>query len=334
MQLLHNLYVARLSRPCCSLHMDLKWLEDYLTLARTRNFSQASKERNVTQPAFSRRIRALENWLGVTLFDRRSYPVTLTNEGRIFRDTAETILGTLYAERAQFLETQHGQRPELRIAAATTLNLRFIPNWLRQLEPLTGHFTTHIITQNFHDMVHDLDEGEIDLVLQYNHSDVPMLFETLRFQTLVLAQEPMVLVSATDRDGQPLHDPFNSPFNQNPIAYMGYSRDGYFAEVEKLFFKARDKDGLILQRMGESPTSEVLKRLAITYGAMTLLPLNCAQEELDKGELTVIGDESWQVQLDIRLYRSRDSRRPAVRKIWEALNETKKSGTDWSNAKS
>ena len=58
--------------------MDIKWLEDFLALAETRNFSRAAAQRNVTQPAFSRRIRALESWLGNELFDRAAYPTALT----------------------------------------------------------------------------------------------------------------------------------------------------------------------------------------------------------------------------------------------------------------
>lgn len=307
--------------------MDTKWLEDFLALAQTRNFSQASSDRNVTQPAFSRRIRALETWLGVSLFDRRSYPVTLTTEGRMFRDSAEAILTTLYANRAQFQESQIGQRPDLRIAAATTLNLNFIPNWLRRLEPQTGHLTTHISTQNFHDMAQNLAEGEIDLVLQYSHSQVPLFVEASKFMTHVLTIEPMVLVSATDRNGEPLHDPTRAGDRGGIFPYMGYSRDGYFAEVERILFAHHAENGLILQRLGESPTSEVLKRLAISFGALTLLPESCAREAVEDGELAVVGGEDWQVPLEVRLYRARDSQRPAIKRVWGAIQETKQHET-------
>jgi len=40
--------------------VELKWLEDFISLARTRNFSRSAEERHVTQSAFSRRIQALE----------------------------------------------------------------------------------------------------------------------------------------------------------------------------------------------------------------------------------------------------------------------------------
>jgi DNA-binding transcriptional LysR family regulator len=54
--------------------MELKWLEDFASLARTGSFSRSAEERHVTQPAFSRRIQALETWLGVALIDRSTAP--------------------------------------------------------------------------------------------------------------------------------------------------------------------------------------------------------------------------------------------------------------------
>ena len=54
--------------------MNLTWLEDFLALAASGNFSRAAEERHMTQPAFSRRVRALEEWLGAELFDRSEQP--------------------------------------------------------------------------------------------------------------------------------------------------------------------------------------------------------------------------------------------------------------------
>ncbi len=44
--------------------MELKWLEDFLSLADSGSFSRSAEQRHVSQPAFSRRIRALEAWPG------------------------------------------------------------------------------------------------------------------------------------------------------------------------------------------------------------------------------------------------------------------------------
>src|SRR5437870_7840648 len=80
--------------------MELKWLEDFLSLVETRSFSRSAELRHVTQPAFSRRIRALETWLGADLIDRTSYPTRLTPAGDTFKTQAAAILAHINNARA------------------------------------------------------------------------------------------------------------------------------------------------------------------------------------------------------------------------------------------
>uniref|UniRef100_UPI003703D4C3 LysR family transcriptional regulator n=1 Tax=Phaeobacter sp. BS34 TaxID=2907240 RepID=UPI003703D4C3 len=58
--------------------MDIIWLRDFEALTTHKNFSRAAEERNVSQPAFSRRIRALEDEVGVKLINRQTFPLSLT----------------------------------------------------------------------------------------------------------------------------------------------------------------------------------------------------------------------------------------------------------------
>jgi LysR family transcriptional regulator, hypochlorite-specific transcription factor HypT len=57
--------------------MRLEWLEDIVAVIETGSFNAAAARRNVTQPAFSRRIRAIEDYIGTELFDRDRKPVGL-----------------------------------------------------------------------------------------------------------------------------------------------------------------------------------------------------------------------------------------------------------------
>ena len=69
--------------------MELKWLEDFISLSTTGNFRISSEQRFVSQPAFSRRIKSLETWVGAELIDRSIQPVTLTEPGREFNPSAQ-----------------------------------------------------------------------------------------------------------------------------------------------------------------------------------------------------------------------------------------------------
>ena len=68
--------------------MDVEWLHSYLVLHETGNFTQSAHKLNVSQAAFSRRIQALENWVGKILVDRSTKPIRFTPEGRVFHQEA------------------------------------------------------------------------------------------------------------------------------------------------------------------------------------------------------------------------------------------------------
>jgi DNA-binding transcriptional LysR family regulator len=72
--------------------MTHKQLTHALCLARHGNFTQAAKESNLSQPAFSRSIMNLERALGVRLFDRDASTVSPTRYGEVFLERAATII--------------------------------------------------------------------------------------------------------------------------------------------------------------------------------------------------------------------------------------------------
>ena len=74
-------------------------LECFLSVAEHLNFSRASEELKITQPAVSHQIRSLEEELDVRLFRRTSKSVSLTQEGMLFLPDAQLILKTALSAR-------------------------------------------------------------------------------------------------------------------------------------------------------------------------------------------------------------------------------------------
>ena len=106
--------------------MDINWLIDFVCLGRTLNFSRAAEERNVTQSAFSRRIKSLESWVGTSLIDRSSYPVQLTPAGRQFLGTAQVTLAQLTDARQTIRAAEHSKLPQQRIAALHAISVNYL----------------------------------------------------------------------------------------------------------------------------------------------------------------------------------------------------------------
>lgn len=71
--------------------MKIEHLQEFFVLAKYLNFSVASRQLKITQPALSNHIKALEQELGVALFNRKQ-PMRLTDDGLVFLDGVQHIL--------------------------------------------------------------------------------------------------------------------------------------------------------------------------------------------------------------------------------------------------
>lgn len=296
--------------------MELSWLEDFLSLSTTLNFSRSAELRNLTQPAFSRRIRNLESWLGVTLVDRSTFPATLTPEGRSFRRSAEEMVRALYREREQCLQLA-GAAPSVHsFVTLNTIAVSFFPQWLRRLEAKLGPLRTRITCAPMHDCVEDLVSGVSDMLLFYAHPAAPLVLDPAQYPSLCIGQERLVPVSAPGKGRKPLH-----PLGPGrTVAFLNYSRHTFTTRVIDNIL-SRHPTPPVLETRHETALTLALKELAIGGHGMTWLPESCCATELQSGTLVLAGGAEWAPDMEIRAYRAAPRRGREMERLWSLLQE-------------
>ncbi|HUB65027.1 MAG TPA: LysR family transcriptional regulator [Methylocella sp.] len=110
--------------------MELQWIDDFLALCQTRNFTRAAGARCTTQSAYSRRVRRLEEWLGAPLFYRESRPVRLTPAGEEFLSRAHRLREDIFDARRAVLSASSHFKKTLRVYTTNTLAATFLSAWL------------------------------------------------------------------------------------------------------------------------------------------------------------------------------------------------------------
>ncbi len=141
--------------------MDHKWLEDFLMLARERNFSKAAALRHVTQPQFSRRIRALELWAGAELVNRASVPIGLTTAGETLLAAAR-ISSNALTDAKERIARRQGGGDWTTLFTGRTLSRTVVPLLLAKVRKQLGDVPVRLMTGSIHDGAIALEQGGAD----------------------------------------------------------------------------------------------------------------------------------------------------------------------------
>jgi DNA-binding transcriptional LysR family regulator len=297
--------------------MELKWLEDFVSLANTANFSRSAGERNITQSAFSRRIKSLEHWLGTEVVDRATFPVTLTQAGRAFLEVAQRVVRDLREVRDQIQEETRAKGTTLTFAALHTLSLTFYPSWLRQIEAKVGPLSTRLLAESktMEDYMLLLTEGICDFLLTFAHPSNPVTADEQIFAHKVVGSEHILPVSLADEDGAPLH---RLTSDQSAIRFLSYSPHSFLG---RSFAAQADRLAEYpLRTVYENSMAEGLRAMMLAGYGLAWLPESCIDEELASGRAVRAGDQSFDFVVEVRLYRSLRNRRAKVEQIWAAVD--------------
>ena len=296
--------------------MELKWLEDFLSLADSGSFSRSAEQRHVSQPAFSRRIRALEAWLGVALVDRSTFPTRLTEAGEAFKGPAADLINRLHAARALVRGHQIAAGDALVFAVPHTLAFAFFPAWLGRLKAEFGEVPTRLIAGNVHDVVTMLVEGGCDLLLCCHHPTHPVWLDPARFEGIQLAVErvrPYLPRRLANSSGWQLPGSAEAP-----IPFLRYGPNTYLRRmVDTILDRAARPAHLALQY--ESDMAESLKAMLLAGHGLAFLPASAVARELERGEVVIAGGPEWSLEMEVRLYRDRANTRPELLRLWQHL---------------
>lgn len=294
--------------------MEPKWLEDFLSLARTGSFSHSATERNVTQPAFSRRIKALEEWVGVALIDRSTYPTRLTDAGATFLSAVRAAKTSLQSARQELRQAARADRQLLRIAIQHTLASAFLARWLASLPLAKGDLLVRVQADNRHDCVRGLEDGNVDLLVCYAHPDLPLQLDPVRYASLVLASDRLMPVSRPAADGRPLHALRADA--RKPVPWLSYVPEAFLGQaVARVLRQARQP--LAMHAALESALVETLRAATLEGLGVAWLPASLIAGDLNSKALVRAGPTEVDIHLTVMAYAERSVAEGRLRQVWK-----------------
>ncbi|MFW2589755.1 LysR family transcriptional regulator [Sagittula sp. SSi028] len=299
--------------------MEFNWLRDFIALTATQSFSRAAEERHVSQPAFSRRIRALEAAIGATLINRETLPLSLTPAGEIFHAQAQLMLRSLEEtiERCQAAEVEDENL--LRLAASQSLYSTYHGD-LVQPHVDRGDLTVELGSVDWPAEKYpaSLHSGGVDLVMVYWHPSLGFLrgLDQGAYTYCVVARDRLMAFSKPGPDGKPLHRLPGSDKTRVPLITYG-SASVLRPVVDDLLDRNAGTANTLL--VSQNALSSSVKALILEGFGLGFLPRRFAAPELDRGTLVPAGDDRFTADLEIRLYRRRENMKPRLDPLWAAF---------------
>lgn len=297
--------------------------EDFLALASSGNFSRAAEERHMTQPAFSRRIRALEEWIGADLFNRSTQPATLTDTGNWFESVAKDMLTRAARIPGEARAFNEANSNTLRIASTHALSFTFMPSWLRSLESKITIGQVQLVSDVMQRCEALLLESQVQFLLTHSHSNVEGALDKEKYPFAVVGKDTLIPVSAPNKAGNPQFT-LDKATAKNPIRLLSYSQEsGIGRIVNEMHNKLTDS--LPTQNIFTAHLASVLRTMALDARGIAWLPETLIAEDVANGKLVEAAPHNWCIEMEIRLYRDKATMSKAGELFWRAVKPAKQS---------
>ncbi|UTV29365.1 LysR substrate-binding domain-containing protein [Photobacterium atrarenae] len=288
-------------------NIETKWLQDFLILAELKNFSQAAAVRNVTQPAFSRRIKSLESELGLELIDRSKTPIALTLNGKQFKTTAQSILQQLDEEISRLAGSSFHGRHSVRISTAHSMAISILPKLHRCLFNPALNAQLSVVANEVDEAVELLIDGKCDFLFSFYEDKL----QVAPYRSIYLGRSYLYCVSAVDAQGNPLFD-----LAQNDaVPSLDYTPESYMGRA---LHRANRK--LTPNTVCTSSMTDFIKALVMQGKGISWLPDYAIKDELAAGKLQILTARE-PVPLDLYVYRYHSRLHASCEAMWQAMSK-------------
>lgn len=291
--------------------MDYRQVQTFLVVADLLHVTRAAERLGYAQSSVTAHVRALEEELGVPLFERLGKRITLTEAGRRFRPYALKLVAMTEEGRA-VAQTQHEVQGLLRIGAPESLCAYRLPAVLRSIRTRFPKVQLQILTGTCAQLRASLRDGSVDLFIALDlvHPEPDLVHETL-------TPEPISLVA------YPWHPLVGRPVGPEEL------QDQSVIQTEA-GCSYRDRFEAILAEAGVEPepamvftSIEAIKQCVMAGLGLSLLPRIACMNELAEGALIELDWAGPPIDMETQVIYHRDKwHSPAMTAFLDVVRQT------------
>lgn len=173
-------------------NISTRLLQAFIALVELKNFTRAAERCHTSQSAFSLMIQKLEATVGTRLFERDTRKVTLTPEGELFTEVAQSLLGEIDSAFENMSDYVAKRRGRVSIAALPSLAANGLPEVIAQYKQLYAGVSVSLYDALSDQCLALLRQEKADFVLTAPGANFT------EFETRTLCSDPFYLVCRRD----------------------------------------------------------------------------------------------------------------------------------------
>jgi DNA-binding transcriptional LysR family regulator len=287
--------------------MDLEQLETLIVVAEAGSLSAAAGVRNLSQPAVSLQIKALEEDLGTPLFHRGRRGVTPTEAGTVLLDHARRVHQQVRLARAEVAEIRGMVRGSVRLGATDAAATEILPGAFVEFHRRHPGIEVAVEVAGTGELLEELRRGDLDLVL----GTLPVQGDDIRSEPLVSELLRLVV------PGKERRTPILSLLEREP--FIAYPRG---STTRRLVDEALASAGWPVRPLMEIGRPRVMARLVEAGLGVSVLPEGVNEEAVSRGVVHRVSRRRLQVKRDLGLIglRTRDLE-PAARALAQVVRD-------------
>jgi DNA-binding transcriptional LysR family regulator len=264
-------------------------LQTFLVLCRIGSYTKAAKVLNLSQPAVTQHIKALEAHYGNPLFSYANRTLTLTKHGKLLYEFASRVSSDsdILTEK---LRQKDLASPHLRFGATLSIGQYIMPSLIKQILVTMPATSVSMVVENTQHLLEKLERGDIQFAL------IEGIFDKTAYHSELFAMEPFIGVCAKD---SPLADRQVS-FEELTSHHLIVREPGSGTrEILENLLHQHNLSINSFAKVTEIGNKEAIKQLVKDGLGITFLYRVVAQEELARGELKELNVKGMDVQHEL-----------------------------------
>ena len=259
-------------------------METFLAVCQCMNFTRASEQLNITQPAVSQHIRFLEKHYNTKLFRYEGKKLMLTGAGEILRNASLTMKHDEISMQSEMQKSEEGT--EIRFGATRTVGDMLMGNILEKYLREYPDADIHMVVENTQELLKRLDDGRIDFAL------VEGFFKKSEYDYQKYSEENYIAVCSPDHPFRKKTASIEDLFGERLLLREEGSGT---REVLERYLDSQNLSTADFERTMEAGSLHTIKELTKSGCGITFLYEVAVREELRSGTLIRIPLKDFQV---------------------------------------